>query len=336
VLCPHNGIATGQARRRQKPSHPIDTFCGVPYVKYTREVLAAAVAASTSMAGVLRHLGLGQNGGSHTHLRRRIDRLGIDTGHFLGRAHYRGSVSPRRRSPSEILVVRPAGAKRAAPQVLRRALVAQGRAYRCAECGVSDSWNGRPLTLQIDHIDGRYWDCRPDNLRFLCPNCHSQTSTYAGRNRPRLTIAVVRVDENGDTVEDGSWPGPRTEEEKLAVLDRVERGELTVSDAARLLGCHRNYVYQLRRRLAERGTLAAAPRPAGPPDLGGACRSRGSGDRGGSWHRGQGPARCRAEHRDGAQAGRLGGRGSREERLNCAGSPLGDIAGVAEWQTRRP
>jgi transposase/5-methylcytosine-specific restriction endonuclease McrA len=266
VLCPHNGIATGQARRRQKPSHPIDTFCGVPYVKYTREVLAAAVAASTSMAGVLRHLGLGQNGGSHTHLRRRIDRLGIDTGHFLGRAHYRGSVSPRRRSPSEILVVRPAGAKRAAPQVLRRALVAQGRAYRCAECGVSDSWNGRPLTLQIDHIDGRYWDCRPDNLRFLCPNCHSQTSTYAGRNRPRLTIAVVRVDENGDTVEDGSWPGPRTEEEKLAVLDRVERGELTVSDAARLLGCHRNYVYQLRRRLAERGTLAAAPRPAGPPD----------------------------------------------------------------------
>jgi transposase-like protein len=256
----------GAAIRPAVLSDPAATVPRMPYVKYTREVLAEAVAASTSMAGVLRHLGLGQNGGAHAHLRRRIARLGIDTSHFLGRAHYRGSVSPRRRSPADVLILRPAEAKRAAPHVLRRALVEQGRAYRCAECGVGESWNGRPLTLQIDHIDGRFWDCRPDNLRFLCPNCHSQTATYAGRNRPRYTVVVVRVDDNGAVVHNGTPAEPLTDEEKVAVLRRVDRQELTVSAASRLLGCHRNHVYDLQRRLAERGTLTTAPRPARLPE----------------------------------------------------------------------
>ena len=60
------------------------------YAKYTREMLSEAVAASTSMAEVLRYLGLPQNGGAHAHLRRRVDKLGIDTSHFLGSGHLRG------------------------------------------------------------------------------------------------------------------------------------------------------------------------------------------------------------------------------------------------------
>ena len=49
-------------------------------------------------------------------------------------------------------------------------------------CGVSDSWLGQPITLHLDHIDGDNRNNCLTNLRFLCPNCHSQTSTYAGRN----------------------------------------------------------------------------------------------------------------------------------------------------------
>ncbi|MCA2215431.1 helix-turn-helix domain-containing protein [Jidongwangia harbinensis] len=241
----------------------------MPYAKYTRERLAAAVAASTSMAGVLRHLGLGQNGGAHAHLRRRIDRLGIDTSHFLGRAHCRGVPSPRRRTPGEVLVVRPADAKRAAPPALRRALVESGRPYRCAACGGGATWQGRPLTLHVDHIDGRYWDCRPDNLRFLCPNCHSQTATYAGRNRSTRRIPVVRVDAHGDPIGDDRPGRPLTDAEKVDLLRCVDRREVTVMDAARRLGCHRNHVYALRRRLRERGSLAPAPRrPRIPADVG--------------------------------------------------------------------
>lgn len=53
---------------------------------------------------------------------------------------------------------------------------------RCKKCGIGEEWNGEPLTLQIDHINGVSNDNRLENLRFLCPNCHSQTSTYAGAN----------------------------------------------------------------------------------------------------------------------------------------------------------
>lgn len=49
---------------------------------------------------------------------------------------------------------------------------------KCAECGILDSWNGKPLTIEIDHINGVHTDNRIDNLRWLCPNCHSQTNTY--------------------------------------------------------------------------------------------------------------------------------------------------------------
>lgn len=53
--------------------------------------------------------------------------------------------------------------------------------YQC-ECGLKDTYNGKHLVLQLDHINGIRNDHRLENLRFLCPNCHSQTDTYCGRN----------------------------------------------------------------------------------------------------------------------------------------------------------
>ncbi|MBB4748814.1 HNH endonuclease signature motif containing protein [Actinoplanes lobatus] len=236
------------------------------YVKYTREMLTAAVAASTSMSGVLRHLNLRLNGGSHAYLRRRITQLGIDTSHFLGRAHMPGTRNPRRRGPGEILIERPPDAKRQAPTVLRRALEDLGRAYRCTECGIDGSWNGRPLTLQVDHIDGRFWNCQAENLRFLCPNCHSQTATYAGRNRPRHRVPMVRVDDRGSPVEQPAQCAT-TEEERAEVLQKVQRKELAVADAARQLGCERRQVYALMRRWETHGTLTPLPWRPRTPDL---------------------------------------------------------------------
>jgi predicted RNA-binding Zn-ribbon protein involved in translation (DUF1610 family) len=55
-----------------------------------------------------------------------------------------------------------------------------GRPYRCAVCGISN-WNNWHITLEVDHIDGDYRKQRGLELRFLCPNCHSQTANYAGR-----------------------------------------------------------------------------------------------------------------------------------------------------------
>ena len=54
--------------------------------------------------------------------------------------------------------------------------------YKCVLCGNNGYWNDKPLTLQLDHINGKHNDHRLCNLRFLCPNRHSQTDTYAGKN----------------------------------------------------------------------------------------------------------------------------------------------------------
>ena len=54
--------------------------------------------------------------------------------------------------------------------------------YKCVECGISD-WNKKPIVLHLDHIDGDSSNHIKSNLRFLCPNCHSQTETWCGRNK---------------------------------------------------------------------------------------------------------------------------------------------------------
>lgn len=66
--------------------------------------------------------------------------------------------------------------------VLRRFVISNALIpYRCAICGVTE-WNGKTLSLELDHINGINNDNRLENLRFLCPNCHSQTCTYGSRN----------------------------------------------------------------------------------------------------------------------------------------------------------
>lgn len=53
--------------------------------------------------------------------------------------------------------------------------------YTCQECGISDFWNNKKLKLQLDHKNGISNDNRKENLRWLCPNCHSQTPTFSGK-----------------------------------------------------------------------------------------------------------------------------------------------------------
>jgi hypothetical protein len=54
--------------------------------------------------------------------------------------------------------------------------------YKCAECSRS-KWRGKTISLHLDHINGTPTDHRLENLRFMCPNCHSQTDTYCGKNK---------------------------------------------------------------------------------------------------------------------------------------------------------
>lgn len=71
------------------------------------------------------------------------------------------------------------------PNHVKMRLLADGvLRNQCSECGLID-WRGKPLSIQIDHINGDNKDNRLENLRMLCPNCHSQTETFGARNKKR-------------------------------------------------------------------------------------------------------------------------------------------------------
>lgn len=156
------------------------------HLKYTPELLRPLVENSISLSEVLRKLGKGVSGGLHSHLKRRLIEFKIDTSHFLGKAHYLGKASTKRKRWEIILVLRTKGGRTRASQ-LKRALIDSGREYRCITCGIGPTWCWKSLTLQVDHKNRNWLDDRKENLFFRCPNCHSQTSGWCGRkNKGRV------------------------------------------------------------------------------------------------------------------------------------------------------
>ncbi|OMI33828.1 HNH endonuclease signature motif containing protein [Streptomyces sparsogenes] len=150
-----------------------------------RDELLRAVAESYSVAGVLRALELPNGGASRALVQRSIASYGISTAHFIGQGHQGGRLSPHRKSAAAILRKLEPGAARTKSSQLRRALAESAVPRVCGECGTGDTWQGRRLVLEIDHINGDRWDNRLENLRYLCPSCHSQTRTFSGRGRQR-------------------------------------------------------------------------------------------------------------------------------------------------------
>ncbi|MGW4301877.1 HNH endonuclease signature motif containing protein [Streptomyces sp. NPDC004646] len=153
-------------------------------VKWTKQVLESVVARSKSVNEVLRRLGLDLVGGNHTNISRRIKAYGIDTSHFTPLAPRENQR--RGRTGAQLLVEdTSAHARRIPSSRLKKALRKLGVEERCALCGIEPVWLGKPLPLEVDHIDGNWRDNRIENLRLLCPNCHSATDSYRGRGKGR-------------------------------------------------------------------------------------------------------------------------------------------------------
>ncbi|WP_405903536.1 HNH endonuclease [Streptomyces sp. NBC_00656] len=163
-------------------SRPVNRRCDQ---FFPREELSKAVSESQSMAGVMRAMGLHpSNGAGRAKARRSIAAYGLSTDHFVGQGHNSGRPSLSRKTSAEILRRLPPGSPRTKTILLRRALGETGVSPSCNECGLGNLWQGQRLVLEIDHINGDRLDNRLQNLRYLCPSCHSQTATFSNRTRP--------------------------------------------------------------------------------------------------------------------------------------------------------
>jgi 5-methylcytosine-specific restriction endonuclease McrA len=151
---------------------------------YTEEDFVNAVKNNYSVRSCLLALGLNATGGNYTVFKKRVKALGLDTSHFTGQGHLKNRTHDwsKKKTLEEILVADSDYTNR--NQIKKRLLTEGLMTYECSSCGIAD-WQGQPLSLHLDHINGINNDHRLENLRLLCPNCHSQTSTYAGRNKPR-------------------------------------------------------------------------------------------------------------------------------------------------------
>lgn len=157
----------------------------IPSQRPTADELRNAVAEAISIAGALESLDRPSNGRLRTLFHQWVAEDGIDTSHFLGQAHQRGRTSSTAKCAEDILVRRD-GTHRTKTTLLRRALREVGIPEECVRCGVAPEWLGKPMTLEIDHINGDWSDDRRENLRLLCPNCHAVTTTWCrGGQRTR-------------------------------------------------------------------------------------------------------------------------------------------------------
>ena len=141
--------------------------------KYKKEILEKIVLESISVSEVMRKLGVKLGGGNHKYLSTIIKKFNINTKHFLGKGYNKGKFGPKK-SWNEILIINPSDKQRIEAFRLRKALIESGRKYKCVDCGLEEIWNNKKITLEIHHKNRNWSDNRPENLDFLCPNCHSQ------------------------------------------------------------------------------------------------------------------------------------------------------------------
>ena len=143
--------------------------------KYSKELLEDIVKRNVSIYGVLKELNLKLSGGNHSHIKRRIKQHGLDTTHFLGRATNQGlnHKGPKKLKPEDVLVYNRIG-RREKILDLRKSFLSTGIEHKCFDCGINSTYNNKPITLEIHHIDEDFLNNRIENLKFLCPNCHSQ------------------------------------------------------------------------------------------------------------------------------------------------------------------
>ena len=157
--------------------------------KWTEKQLRRAARTSTSIRQVLTKIGLKEAGGNYVQVQKYLKFYKVDTAHFKGEGWHSGVVGIRKPlySLEQILVE---NSFFQSYKLKKRLFDAKLKPEHCEECGWSErSADGR-IPLELDHINGISTDNRLENLRVLCPNCHSLKPTHRGRNRKSIGPVV--------------------------------------------------------------------------------------------------------------------------------------------------
>ena len=149
---------------------------------WTEDQLKKAVKESTSIRQVLHRLGLREAGGNYAQLKKYIKEYKLNSSHFKGRAWNKGLKGiGKPRLPLDKILVKNSTFQ---SYKLKNRLFAVGlKPQYCEECGWDKRSPDGRLPLEIDHINGDSNDNRLENLRILCPNCHSLKPSHRGKNR---------------------------------------------------------------------------------------------------------------------------------------------------------
>jgi len=158
------------------------------------EELKTVVSDCDSVQKILKHFGINSQGGMTRTLKKRLDVEGIDHTHIpngvssnKGRRFDEEFRRPKRLL-SDVLVKNSDYAR--AP-LRRRLLKERILKNECAICEMGSTWNDKPISMVLDHINGINNDNRLENLRFVCPNCNSQLDTFSGRNTKKARKQIA-------------------------------------------------------------------------------------------------------------------------------------------------
>ena len=159
--------------------------------KLSIEQIKQVVAESFSSSEACEKLGMAGKSGSITRFRKFLDEKQIDCSHWTGQSWSKGKTSlddDRLRKAKDNSLIFTENSN-ASSHYVRSLLIKHNlKEYKC-ECGITNEWNGKTINLQMDHINGNRKDHRLENLRWLCPNCHSQTDTFCSRNGNKQKVS---------------------------------------------------------------------------------------------------------------------------------------------------
>lgn len=148
----------------------------------SKEQLQNVLSSTGSLGETISKLGLAVCGAHYKSLSNRITEEGLDISHFSTKRFTLHAQAFTTHKLEDMLTENSTFSR---GNIKKRLLRAGVLVYKCSCCGNDGTWQNKKLTLQLDHINGIRDDNRLENLRLLCPNCHSQTHTYAGRSKPK-------------------------------------------------------------------------------------------------------------------------------------------------------